>query len=448
MTSLTQYNQGEPPTANLTLGSVPRGDPSAENETIIDQSEMALPIYAKCIIGIMYTAIIIMGVGGNVIVCYIVLAYKRMRTVTNYFIVNLALSDILMAVICIPFTIIANMLVNYWPFGAIMCPIVTFAQVVAVFLSSFTLVAISLDRYIAIMIPLRPKMTTRQAIIVIVTIWILSSAVSSPVAILSTLDERKVNIGGGQVVMRKYCIEDWSNSKDSFDYSIVIMCLQYFLPLLVLIFTYTRIGFVIWVKKIPGEAVNQRDQRMAASKRKMVKMMITVVMIYAMCWLPLHTVTLIGELSAGSYNSLGMRVTWIICQMLAMGNSCCNPFVYCWMNATYRNGFRYALRFCPFVRYDKKEDDQISRTNTYVTTVRSGVYTDGGYQAKRHSARKQLPPPSNVNKLSADNTSVSSSGQENLPTEYVPLQRLKNGGAVDPNDIYRDDDECSDPGYD
>ena len=88
-----------------------------------------MPMYARIIITIMYSTITIVAVGGNGIVCYIVLAYQKMRTVTNFFIVNLACADLLMAILCIPFTFIANLLVQYWPFGAIMCPVINYAQV-------------------------------------------------------------------------------------------------------------------------------------------------------------------------------------------------------------------------------------------------------------------------------------------------------------------------------
>ena len=224
----------------------------------------ALPMYAQVIIILMYTTVSVLSVGGNVIVCYIILAYQRMRTVTNYFIVNLACSDIMMSVICIPFTFISNLLMQYWPFGPILCPIVTYAQVVTVFLSAFTFLAISLDRYIAIIYPLRPRMTTKQAAIVISIIWFLSLAVPLPVAILSRINTVPDHAG----VVRDHCIEDWPDMRHRYIYSIVIMVLQYFLPLFVLMFTYSRIAIVIWVTKAPGEAENNRDQRMAASKRK------------------------------------------------------------------------------------------------------------------------------------------------------------------------------------
>ena len=88
-----------------------------------------LPVYAKVIITIMYSTITLVAVGGNLIVCYIVIAYQKMRTVTNFFIVNLACADLLVAVLCIPFTFIANLLMEFWPFGPIMCPVINYAQV-------------------------------------------------------------------------------------------------------------------------------------------------------------------------------------------------------------------------------------------------------------------------------------------------------------------------------
>lgn len=61
---------------------------------------------------IMYTTVAVTAIGGNGIVCYLVLAYQKMRTVTNYFIVNLAIGDILMASLCIPFGFVSNLLLQ------------------------------------------------------------------------------------------------------------------------------------------------------------------------------------------------------------------------------------------------------------------------------------------------------------------------------------------------
>jgi len=54
---------------------------------------------------------------------------SRMRTVTNWFILNLACADTLMATVCVPFTFVANVLLQHWPFGGLLCPLIGYVQV-------------------------------------------------------------------------------------------------------------------------------------------------------------------------------------------------------------------------------------------------------------------------------------------------------------------------------
>ena len=90
-----------------------------------------------------YSTVIVVSVAGNGIVLLSAVTCRRMRTVTNYhFIVNLAGADLMMAVFCVPFTFIANWLVDRWPFGAATCPIVPYLQTIVVFISAFTLVGL------------------------------------------------------------------------------------------------------------------------------------------------------------------------------------------------------------------------------------------------------------------------------------------------------------------
>lgn len=136
-------------------------------------------------------------------------------------------------------------------------------QAVSVFVSAYTLVAISIDRYIAIIYPLRPRMTKFQAKLIIALIWLVSLATPLPTALFSKLifpyeeDRNKI-----------FCNEDWGKNEYRYYYSMLLMILQYVFPLSVLIFTYTRIALVVWGKQTPGEAEDGRDQRLAASKRK------------------------------------------------------------------------------------------------------------------------------------------------------------------------------------
>lgn len=110
---------------------------------------------------IMYISIFLAALFGNGLICFIIQSLPRMRTVTNYFIANLAMGDILMSLFCIPPSFISLFILSYWPFGLLMCKMVSYSQAVSVFVSAYTLVAISLDRYISLMWPLRPRVTKR-----------------------------------------------------------------------------------------------------------------------------------------------------------------------------------------------------------------------------------------------------------------------------------------------
>ena len=76
---------------------------------------------------LLYFAIFVLGVFGNVLVCYVVFRNKAMQTVTNLFITNLALSDILLCVLAVPFTPLYTFL-RGWIFGSTLCHMVPYAQ--------------------------------------------------------------------------------------------------------------------------------------------------------------------------------------------------------------------------------------------------------------------------------------------------------------------------------
>ena len=82
-------------------------------------------------------------------------------------------------------------------------------------------------------------------------------------------------------------------------------------------------------------------------------MMITVVAIYASCWLPTHLITILGDATNGRiYDAPEMSIVWIFFNWLAMSSSCYNPIIYIWMNSKFRQGFKKALRCLPCIVYD------------------------------------------------------------------------------------------------
>ncbi|KAK0168048.1 hypothetical protein PV327_001888 [Microctonus hyperodae] len=234
-------------------------------DNFLSPSSVLATIWFQATIYFLYCTIFIVALLGNLLVCYVVCNSPRMKTVTNYFIVNLAVGDILMTLFCIPTSFVSTLILQHWPFGPEMCPSVNYSQAVSVLVSAYTLVTISIDRYAAIMWPLKPRMSKKQAKLLILTVWIVALTVSSPIAIVSRLLQpnelyEKCNY--------YICQEQWSTVHQRYNYSIALLVLQYLVPIIVLLFTYISIGIRVWGKRPPGEAENTRDQRMAKSKRK------------------------------------------------------------------------------------------------------------------------------------------------------------------------------------
>lgn len=118
---------------------------SSANGTVEDGNQFILPWWKQLIWTFLYAGMVVVATGGNLIVIWIVLAHKRMRTVTNYFLVNLSIADAMVSTLNVTFNYI-YMLNSDWPFGTLYCKINQFVAVLSICASVFTLMAISVDR--------------------------------------------------------------------------------------------------------------------------------------------------------------------------------------------------------------------------------------------------------------------------------------------------------------
>lgn len=125
------------------------------------------------------------GLIGNTLAIYAVLRYAKMKTVTNIYILNLAVADELY-ILGLPFLTTQNVL-SYWPFGSFLCRVVMTADSMNQFTSIFCLTVMSIDRYLAVVHPIRSTKWRhpRVAKVVSAALWAMSFVVVLPVVIFS-----------------------------------------------------------------------------------------------------------------------------------------------------------------------------------------------------------------------------------------------------------------------
>ncbi|UXI16501.1 myosin [Sarcoptes scabiei] len=203
---------------------------------------------------IFYGSAFILGTIGNSLIIYIVAHYSRMRTLSNVFLASLAIADLLLVCVCIPIKFIQ--LITYtWTFGVFMCKAIHYVQSVSAYCSVLTLTTISVERYYAIIHPVRCRVTFSMRHIrkMICVTWILAAIMASPTIGIYMLER----IGHEFESDHFWCVKidsDWATVPDLrqkwFEARVVFEIYQILtilvLPTLVMIFTYASVCIHLW----------------------------------------------------------------------------------------------------------------------------------------------------------------------------------------------------------
>uniref|UniRef100_A0A8C2WZK6 Neuromedin-K receptor n=1 Tax=Cyclopterus lumpus TaxID=8103 RepID=A0A8C2WZK6_CYCLU len=285
-------------------------------------------------------------------------------TVTNYFLLNLAFSDASMAAF--------NTLINFiyathgeWYFGEAYCKFHNFFPVTSVFASIYSMTAIAVDRYMAIIHPLKPRLSAKATTGVIVCIWSLAVVLAFPLCYFSTTRT---------LPRRTLCYVAWPRmADDPFMYHIIVTVLVYVLPLVVMGITYTIVGVTLWGGEIPGDSSDNYHGQLRA-KRKVVKMMIIVVVTFALCWLPYHVYFIVTGLNKRLSKWKYIQQVYLSVLWLAMSSTMYNPIIYCCLNSRFRAGFKRAFRWCPFIKVSSYDESELRSTRLHPTR-QSSMYT-------------------------------------------------------------------------
>ncbi|XP_013785397.1 RYamide receptor-like, partial [Limulus polyphemus] len=234
-----------------------------------------VPVGIIVLLSICYGTISLVAVVGNVCVLWIVATSRRMQTVTNFFIANLACADIIIGLFSIPFQFQAALL-QRWVLPYFMCAFCPFVQVLSVNVSIFTLTAIALDRYRAVMFPLRARTSNLRAKLVVTGIWCFSAGLGIPSAVALRVIFKYEPATGNNT--KPFCQNSEIPQLAWRTYNHILVSLQYFVPLFVISYAYIRMGIRLRQNQTPGNAQGQRDENILRNKKKVIPLLVLVLL--------------------------------------------------------------------------------------------------------------------------------------------------------------------------
>ncbi|XP_059917130.1 thyrotropin releasing hormone receptor 2 [Gadus macrocephalus] len=338
------------------------------------------------------------GIVGNVMVVLVVLTTRHMRTPTNCYLVSLAVAD-LTVLLAAGLPNVAESLSGTWVFGHSGCLGITYLQYLGINVSSCSITAFTVERYIAICHPMRAKTvcTVSRAKRIIAGVWIFTCIYCMLWFFL--VDIKVVESGHvqcGYKVKRELYLPIY----------LIDFAIFYVVPLLLAIVLYGLIARVLYLSPLPnqsdtgtvstgaptlrrscreraevGKTVREKRPKSALSSRKQVtKMLAVVVVLFALLWMPYRTLVLLNSFMATPYLD-----DWFVlfCRTCIYANSAINPVIYNAMSQKFRSAFR-GLYHCKGAEASHRRT--LSSMNTAYSTVREARLS----QASSSSANAQV----------------------------------------------------------
>lgn len=359
-----------------------------------------------------YALVVLVSLIGNLFVVLVIISKRRTRTTVNIFIANLAFSDLLMTVLNIPFTT-ARIFMEDWIFGSFLCHVVPFIQATSVYVSTLTMCFIAVDRFRAILQPMRRRISSKIASsVAIAAIWIIAMFFSLPFLLFNRVIESDP-FAIETFTIRTYttCRVVYPEPQDLYIKSInvITFLLQFGIPFTIMVSLYTRIGVKIWSRATIGATTLEQETRQLKAKKRTILMLLLVAIVFACCWLPYNLYYLLKDFGVIHYDlHFQIAVHW-----LAMSSVCYNPFIYFWLNRRFQSILRSGVqRLC---------------SNCYCQAHTSGC-TCCGFTClcHQHSTDHKLPPVSSPTSPSSHRIPGTDSSGSARPNQAYNLMDHKN----------------------
>ncbi|KAL0979825.1 hypothetical protein UPYG_G00190280 [Umbra pygmaea] len=274
------------------------------------------------------------GVTGNALVMFAFWSNKKLRNLPNYFIMNQAVSDFLMAFTQTPFFFV-NCLYKEWVFGENGCKMYAFCGALFGLTSMINLLAMSIDRYLAITQPLKAlgRSSRRRTCMAIALVWLYSFAWS-----LAPLIGWSSYIPEGLMTS---CTWDYVTSTyANQSYTMMLCCFTFFIPLGIIMYCYLFMFLAIRTagREVANLGTQVRkstlmQQKTIRNEWKLAKIAFVVIVVYVLSWSPYATVCMI---SWAGYPNILSPYSKAVPAVIAKASTIYNPFIYAIIHKKYR----------------------------------------------------------------------------------------------------------------
>ncbi|KAJ7328552.1 hypothetical protein OS493_024468 [Desmophyllum pertusum] len=284
----------------------------------------------------------LMSLNGNSMTIYIVLTKPCMRSVTNCLIANMAIADLFMTFSAMPYSAAYAYVGSSWlgsTMGMITCKILHFSVALSIVASIFTLVVIALDRFFAVVYPLKRPSVIRNISVVSTVIWVLSILSTSPYLYYY---KALLLQNGNYHCFVSWELDSWDASRIYFSFVFISL---YAVPLFIIAVFYSIMSFKLWIRRIPGNPTAANLRHAAISKRRTIKKLIIIVIVFALCWLPAHLMHLFIFFDEETYLEIPALLR-LISFGVSHANSAINPYLYIALNRNFRRAYVDVLQSC------------------------------------------------------------------------------------------------------
>ena len=274
-----------------------------------------------------------MAISGNISVCYAVYRNQRLRSVSNMFIVALAVSDLLTSFSCMPLSV-ATLVQSRWIFGTTVCQLQGFAIFMFAMSSLNTMGIIAISRYFCVVKPTRYIVLFRKQRIVMYTaaVWCMALIGSVPPLIFQT---------GGYTFQpaKAICMYPFQTN---IAYTVFIECVFVAAPFTLITFCYAKVFYTVSRSNRVFTQDNNPEQLTAnVEEAKVTKTSALVMASFSLCWLP---ISIMDYIDAARGEPTLPRQVYLTYGFLAYLSSTINPFIYGATNRRFRREYKAILK--------------------------------------------------------------------------------------------------------